>query len=125
MKKSELAERISALEMELLELWSLHNPTEKLLREWVEVAEELRKKVSRLEARQDGIKVHGGSVNTQSAIEAYGRERKVAEEGMCREFEPYLYAGLPDALEARLKYGKLSEQTADVQQQIRDMLVEE
>jgi hypothetical protein len=105
MRKSELAAKVANLENDLVELWSLHNKTEKLLREWVEEVEDMRGRMMRLEF----------VVPRQSALDAYKSEHKAMEESWRRAGEAYTYTGAARA----------SACEPDVQKQIRDMLVEE
>lgn len=97
MKKSEMATRIRELENNFVELCALHNHAERLLREWVEECDELRKRVAQLESRPQLI--NNSLRSTLPERLAYSN-----------------YSIAP---------GRMSDCTPDVQQQIRDMSVDE
>lgn len=110
MKKSELAAKIANLEYDLLKLWALHNQGQKLLREWVEKTEDLRKHVAWLEVKHP--QEHGSYVPYTQTGPSCGTIDNTARGGIVPR----------NTFDDR---GRLSTQTAEVQQQIRDMLVDE
>lgn len=131
MKKSEMATRIRELENNFVELCALHNHAERLLREWVERVSDIEKYV-KYHANWDcptstqtdltrGTITSDGNSKRQESVNAYLREWREQQEDMrkhlCSEAEKEPYR-------APTSYS-LSQQSADVQQQIRDMLVDE